>query len=399
ASKSPSRSASTAMVTKAQGALRGAVQKADKALQDAQAASTAVSVGCVGVSGVGLPGGGHVPTPTASPTDSSTSDPTTTGPTQAQLQQCSDVLAALSQAQAAVTSAQQAEQRALNGLARVLSQASQASSSPSSPSSSSSNSSRSGNQGSSPTSSSTDSASKLASNQAQVDQAEASLISAQVARDSTVLRAPISGRVVSVGVSKGTSASTSSTAVTLVGRGTSNVVVSVPLAQIANLKVSQKARVVVSGSSSPVDAVVSNVGILASTSSSGTTTYPVTVTLTGASPALQGIGASVTIVTGSASDALTVPSSAITTTGTRTTVAVYSAGKVTTTAVTVGVMGSTTASITSGLKAGQQVVLADLNASIPSSSTSGNGLRGFGNGGLGGGLGGGGGLTRFRTGG
>lgn len=391
-SKASSTSGTTAALKHAQDALRAAVQKADGVLQAARVAGTAVSGGCVGVPGVDT-SSGHVPTttPTAAPTDSSTPDATSSsGPTQAQLQQCSAVLSALSKAQAAVASAQQAEQVALSGLARVLSQGSNSSSS----ASSSPASSTSGGQGANASSNSTNSASRLASDQAQVDQAQAAVVSAQVARDHTVLRAPIGGRVVSVGVSEGGTASTSTAAVTLVGAGVSSVVVSVPLAQIPNIKVGQRARVIVSGSSTPVGAVVSAVGILASTATSGTTTYPVTVSLSGSSPALQGIGASVTIVTGSASHVLSLPSSAITTTGTRSTVAVYSGGTLTTTPVTVGVMGSTTASITSGLKAGQQVALADLRASIPSSTSSGNGLRGFG-----GGLGTGSGVTRIRSGG
>ncbi|HWU31348.1 MAG TPA: HlyD family efflux transporter periplasmic adaptor subunit, partial [Marmoricola sp.] len=211
---------------------------------------------------------------------------------------------------------------------------------------------------------------------ASVDAAEASVVSAQVARDQMVLRAPIAGKVVNVGVAVGGTASTSSAAITLVGNGANTVVLSVPLAQIPEIKVGEKARVVISGASAAVDGVVSNVGIIATTGTSGTTTYAVTVSLSEAATALQGIGASVTIVTGSAANAVTVPVSALTKVGTRTVVNTYNGGKVTETPVTVGILGSTTASITSGLKAGQQIALADLGASVPTSSTS-NGTRGL----------------------
>jgi hypothetical protein len=57
------------------------------------------------------------------------------------------------------------------------------------------------------------------------------------------------------------------------------------------------------------------------------------------------------------------------------TVTVLSQGKTSTTKVQTGAVGALTTEITSGLTAGQQVVLADLTATLPANSTT---TRGFG---------------------
>ncbi len=80
----------------------------------------------------------------------------------------------------------------------------------------------------------------------------------------------------------------------------------------------------------------------------------------------EGTTASVSIVIGSAKDAVTVPVSAISRAGGRATVQVLSGGNVKPAAVTVGVVGTRRASITKGLSRGTTVVLADLEATVPS---------------------------------
>ena len=141
----------------------------------------------------------------------------------------------------------------------------------------------------------------------------------------------------------------------------------------------------------------------ASTSTTSTL-YRVTIGLTNPdAKLLNGATGTVSIVTDRANAALAVPSSAVTTAGTRHFVNLMSAGSVTRVPVQVGVVGTTWTAITSGLRKGQQVVLADESAPLPSSATAsaaatggtgttGGGGRfgGFG-GGFGGGLGGGGG--------
>ena len=105
------------------------------------------------------------------------------------------------------------------------------------------------------------------------------------------------------------------------------------------------------------------------TSSTGATTYPVTVSLPANASVLDGSVASVALVTSSAENVLAVPSSAVHTTGTRHTVQVLENGKVQDVTVQVGTVGDTWTEITNGLSAGQEVVLADLTAALPTSAT------------------------------
>jgi alanine dehydrogenase len=98
--------------------------------------------------------------------------------------------------------------------------------------------------------------------------------------------------------------------------------------------------------------------------------FPVTVTVESTRTVSEGSTAAVSIVVGTARNAITVPASAITRTGTRSLVSVLKGQTVTRTVVTVGVVGTRRASITNGLKAGSTVVLADLSAAVPSSTTS-----------------------------
>jgi trimeric autotransporter adhesin len=135
-------------------------------------------------------------------------------------------------------------------------------------------------------------------------------------------------------------------------------------------------------------AKVSSVGLL-SASDTGTASYPVVLTLAGAPLSLaSGSDATVSVVTATASNVVTVPSSAVTraASGTTGVVRVLKGGQVTATRVTVGAVGPVRTQIVSGLKAGQRVVLADFSAALPSSSTTARlGGGGFG---AGGGLGG-----------
>lgn len=134
---------------------------------------------------------------------------------------------------------------------------------------------------------------------------------------------------------------------------------------------------------SPTSTVVSNV-----------VEYAVTLDLTDAVPSSvrPGQSASISIVTGEASDTLYVPNSAITTAGGRSIVTVVgSDGKETITPVTTGIVGTTNTQITSGLTQGENVLL---TLSTTTGGTSGRGFGGLGGGtGFGGGLGTGGGAA------
>jgi HlyD family secretion protein len=143
---------------------------------------------------------------------------------------------------------------------------------------------------------------------------------------------------------------------------------------------------------------------LASTASSGTASYPVTISLGNPTQQLfAGATASVAITLNTANAAVTVPTSAVHGAGGFSFVTALVNGKPTLTRVSVGVQGADLTQITKGLKAGDQVVLADLNTALPTAGTTNTrgGLGGGGGaggatritGGGGGGFGGGGGLT------
>ena len=84
----------------------------------------------------------------------------------------------------------------------------------------------------------------------------------------------------------------------------------------------------------------------------------------------NGSTATLTITTQHAKSTLAVPTSAVTTSGTSHTVEVLDGNTPRRTRVRVGVVGYTWTQITSGLKQGQQVVLARLSQPLPGSATS-----------------------------
>ncbi len=98
--------------------------------------------------------------------------------------------------------------------------------------------------------------------------------------------------------------------------------------------------------------------------SSSVVTYNVTITVTGTPSSVKdGMTADVAIITGSASGVLTVPSAAVTTSGTSSTVTVDKHGTDRVVSVKVGLVGSSTTQILSGVQSGETVVLPVVKAS------------------------------------
>lgn len=215
------------------------------------------------------------------------------------------------------------------------------------------------------------SAAQLAADQGAIDAAQAALVVDQQNLTAATLTSPISGTVAAVGLTAGSSPSGQT--ITIVGQGIQQADITVPLGQIDTVKVGQPATLTADGTTKKVHGTVQSVGLLSSTSGSSTT-FPVTVELAANSPALfDGSGADVVISTATAKNVITVPNSAVHTTANgRHTVIIVAGDKTTTTPVTVGVVGSALTEIKSGLKTGQQVVLADLSQQLPSSTTSSN---------------------------
>ena len=206
--------------------------------------------------------------------------------------------------------------------------------------------------------------------QRDVDAAQASLLVAQQALKQAAIASPIDGHVVAVNLAAGDAVTVGSTTATIVvvGDGGYEVTTTVAVADLPKVEVGQQADVVIDGSSTALDGTVVAIGV-AATSSTGATTYPVSISLPAGTEVLDGSVASVAVVTSSAQDALAVPNSAVHTTGSRHTVDVLEDGKLTEVAVGVGTVGDTWTEITSGLTAGQVVVLADLGEALPGSAT------------------------------
>ncbi len=271
-------------------------------------------------------------------------------------------------------------------------------------------------------------AADLAVDQAEVDAAQANVTVAEQALKQATLLSPIAGDVAQVSVKPGSAVSSGGVAVIVIGKGNDEVVTSVGDLDLDKIHIGSSATVIPDGGSRTVSGTVTAIGLLpastssgttssaASSSSSGTSTssgtasssasYPVTISLdTGG--LYTGSGADVSILIKRAKNVVSVPTSAVSSFGSRHLVTVLSGGKAQRRIVDVGAIGPTLTQVTSGLKAGEKVVLAQLNTPLPTGdSTSGFGRRfGGGSGLTGGSLTGGGGISgggisggRFRSG-
>jgi HlyD family secretion protein len=212
-------------------------------------------------------------------------------------------------------------------------------------------------------------AARLAQDQADIDTAEAQLGVARAARELATLRAPYVGRILQVDIGRGDQTSSSDSPFVLVGRGVTTVTTTVTNTQVPAVRRGQSVSVTPAGWKVPMKGTVTAIGVLPDSSGN----FPVTVTVESSRTVSEGSTAAVSIVTGVVKDAVTVPTSALIRNGNQTVVRVLTGSKLTRTNVTVGVVGARRASITRGLQAGARVVLADLAAEVPS-STSGNGI-------------------------
>ncbi|HEY4017816.1 MAG TPA: HlyD family efflux transporter periplasmic adaptor subunit [Pseudonocardiaceae bacterium] len=250
------------------------------------------------------------------------------------------------------------------------------------------------------TSSAPASADQIAADQAATDAANAQLAEAQQNMAAATLLSPISGTVAEVDLTQGqnTSANSTTAHIVIVGPGEDEVTTAVSDSQVGQVKPGQSVSVAPDGSTTPISGRVSAIGALASTTSSGTASYPVTISLGNSAQRLfAGATASVAITLNTVNAAVTVPTSAVHSVGAFSFVTTQVNGTPTLTRVSVGVQGADLTQITNGLKAGDQVVLADLNTALPTAGTTNTrgGLGGAGGGGAvriaGGGFAGGGG--------
>ncbi|MER7555361.1 HlyD family efflux transporter periplasmic adaptor subunit [Nocardioides sp. NPDC126508] len=230
-------------------------------------------------------------------------------------------------------------------------------------------------------------AATIAQDQATIDQAKVDVIEAKKALAGAVIKAPADGTVAAVDVQEGSTATSGTSAVTVIAKGLTSVELSVTASQLSRLAVGQEASISPAGVDKDLSGSVTLVGQVPDTSS-GSSTFPVTVTLDEEGlDLLAGNTATVEVVLGSAQDVLTVPASAV---SDGSVTVVGEDGTTERVRVTTGLTGKTTVEVTDGLDKGQEIVLADLSTPLPTGDTSSDGRSAFSTGGGSGGFGGGG---------
>jgi multidrug efflux pump subunit AcrA (membrane-fusion protein) len=247
--------------------------------------------------------------------------------------------------------------------------------------------------GSAASSTPSDSASQIASDQATIDTAEASLVEAQQSLNDAQLTSPIAGTIASVAITAGgaVSAGSSTETIVIIGTQAFEATSTLTSTQVNSVKVGQTAEVAVDGTTKPIAGTVSQVGPVQV--SDDTYSYPVVVALSASAKGLfSGSSANISILTSEVENVLAVPTSAVITDGTRSYVLVFSSGSPVEKAIKVGVVGDIYTQVISGLKVDRGVILADYSEAVPASnSTTIGGFGGAGGFGGTGGFGGGGG--------
>lgn len=219
------------------------------------------------------------------------------------------------------------------------------------------------------TSTATDSAAQLATDQATIDTDEASLIEAQESLAAATLRSPISGTVAAIDLTVGeaVAAGSASDAITVIDHGTFEAVGSLTSSQVPAVKVGDTVDVVVDGVTRPLHGTVTRVGPVDVSSSS----YPLVVALRPSAASLfDGSTAQINVVVRQAHNVLAVPTSSVHTDAIgHSYVMTLVDGQERRTSVAVGVVGAIYTQVTSGLRRGATVVLADMAEPVPTSSS------------------------------
>ncbi len=215
----------------------------------------------------------------------------------------------------------------------------------------------------------------ITSAKAQVRSAKAAVTSAEDDLDSAVLRSTIDGTVASIGLSVGDTVSSGSSAgtggnSTQGGTGTTSstsavVVIStdkwkldatVGSSDLGSLASGQSVAVTPDGAAEPIEGTVVSVGIVATSSSDGSATFPVVINLEGDHPDLfSGTTASATITIAEYPDVLTVPTLAISTVDQKSVVTRVDGQQSSQVEVTIGRVFGEATEITAGLAEGDTV--------------------------------------------
>jgi multidrug efflux pump subunit AcrA (membrane-fusion protein) len=220
------------------------------------------------------------------------------------------------------------------------------------------------------------SAVQIASTQAQLADATGKLSDARTALAAASLTSPVAGTVAQVNIAIGdkvrTSAASSSASSSSSATGTSSstsaqivvisttswvVEASVGSTDLTQLKKGLQTEITPTGSTTKVFGTVASVGVIASSSSSGSASFPVTIAVTGSPKGLYAGGtANISITVKQVENVLTVPTGALHTEENGTVVHQLSNGTQVSTPVKVGATYGALTQILSGLKTGDQVV-------------------------------------------
>lgn len=155
-----------------------------------------------------------------------------------------------------------------------------------------------------------------------------------------------------------TDTSTASGAITLISKDAFTVSTSVSSSDIASVKRGLQAELTVSGSDETIYGTVESVAVVATSSTSGTSSFPVTIKVTGAPQGLFA-GSSVTadIIVSQQADVIAVSAAALTTVDGASTVTKVVDGVDTVTPVTTGETVNGQVIVTEGLAEGDQIVV------------------------------------------
>jgi multidrug efflux pump subunit AcrA (membrane-fusion protein) len=232
-------------------------------------------------------------------------------------------------------------------------------------------------------------AGSLAADEATIDTGRASVATARANLAEATITSPISGHVTAVTISKGDSvsgsSSSSSPAFEVRGAGRDQVTLSLTAAQVRTVVTGMTATATPDGGSQSLSGTVISIGAAGTDS-----TYPVAIELGRTTSTLvSGADAAVTVTLTTVGNVTTVPTSAVHRSGTQTYVELLNGTAEVRRAVVVGAVGADLTQIRSGLSNGQRVVLAALDAAVPSSSNTLTRRVGGGIGGRFGGTGGG----------
>ncbi len=233
--------------------------------------------------------------------------------------------------------------------------------------------------------------SQIDADNAAIASAQASLANAQQALTEATIVAPVGGVVAQVNISAGKTTTTSSSTsgdIVLESANSFEVTGQVSDTQISEVKLNQQALVTPAGQTASLAAKVNQITPMA-TVTQGVATFPVNVLITQQSPNLYaGASATVQIIVKQATNVLTVPTSSVHSLGSLSYVNVLQSGQSVRKLVTVGASSGIYTEVTSGLQPGDQVIVANRSAGLPSATNNFRANRavgGFGGGGFGGG--------------